>query len=438
MPVVWATIITLFVTLLTSTLAAPPDLTAGGTPGTDDRTFNLGPTGMRGWAYYTHHANTSESRQILVSKVANRSPAKNKLSSGDVILGADGTGANPVNFSADARKSLAYAIQDAEARSPATLKLLRWRSGSTTTVTLTLQTMGAYTATAPYNCPKSALILQQGLDYVENNESVGKYSFGGLTLLATDDASLRAKAQTEARALIPSASYRNFLMRDERDDSGNYPTWDRGHKLIFLAEYYLATGDSQVLPAVEAYAINLANNRSMFGTLGHDFADWKHGPTGRGYGSVNSAGMPCLLGVLLAKECGLNNPELDPAIEAANTFFAWYSGKGGIPYGDHEPYMAYENNGKNGLGAVYFGLQSSRVDEGKFFAQMATASHGERELGHTGAFFNYLWAPLSERPRAARKPLRPISAGSAGCSTSTGPGTDDLSMTASAREPLAI
>ena len=30
----------------------------------------------------------------------------------------------------------------------------------------------------------------------------------------------------------------------------------------------------------------------------------------------------------------------------------------------------------------------------KFFAKMATAATSERELGHTGAFFNYLWSPL--------------------------------------------
>ena len=184
------------------------------------------------------------------------------------------------------------------------------------------------------------------------------------------------------------------LKADEPDLDTSLPAWDRGHKLLFLAEYYLATGDAQVLPAVEAYALNVCKNRSHFGTFGHGFADWKNGAIGGGYGAVNSAGMPCMLGVLLAKECGLTNPELDPAIAAANSFFAWYAGKGAIPYGEHEPYQAHENNGKSGLGAIYFGLQGDRAEEGKFFAQMATASASEREIGHTGSFFNYLWAPL--------------------------------------------
>jgi hypothetical protein len=86
---------------------------------------------------------------------------------------------------------------------------------------------------------------------------------------------------------------------------------------------------------------------------------------------------------------------LAPAIERTSRFFASYSGKGAIPYGEHEPYyQGHESNGKSGLCAIAFLLQTNRVKEGKFFAQMATASANERELGHTGAFFNYLWAPI--------------------------------------------
>ena len=43
----------------------------------------------------------------------------------DVILGADGTGATPANFTYDARKAFAAAINDAEAKNPAILKVLR-------------------------------------------------------------------------------------------------------------------------------------------------------------------------------------------------------------------------------------------------------------------------------------------------------------------------
>lgn len=386
----------------TASAQSPPDLTSGGVPG-DTISSNLGPTGLRGWVYHVRE-NSSASRQIQVTSVAAGSPAAGIVAVNDVILGASGTGSTPINFSSDARRSLADAINEAEARNPATLKLRIWRAGTLSTVDITLQSLGAYSSTAPYDCPKSALILQQGLQAIMAGETSGRYSFGLLTLLAANNpsdpgnAARMARAQTEARALIPSAATRAQMMSDVRD-SASMITWQRGHTLIALSEYYLTTGDTQILPAIEAYAVNIAKNTSLFGTVGHIFAEKSsnggpNGPMGGVYGPVNSSGMPCFLGLLLARECGLANPEIEPAIVRASRFFASYSGKGAIPYGEHEPYPAHENNGKSGLAALCFALQDQRAPEAKFFAKMATAAPSEREIGHTGSFFNYLWSPL--------------------------------------------
>ncbi|MBT8044249.1 MAG: HEAT repeat domain-containing protein, partial [Verrucomicrobiae bacterium] len=391
--------------------AAPPDLTNNGVPG-DTISFNMGPTGSRGWVYHVRD-NSSESRQILVMSVEAGSPADGILAKDDVILGADGTGADPQNFTSDARKSLADAINEAEARTPATLKLLRWRGGTSEIVEIPLQTMGAYSATAPYNCAKSALILKRGLEYLMANETAGRYSFGTLSLLAAnnpadpENASRMARAETEALALIPSAETMTQLMADERDAT-SMVTWQRGHTLIVLAEYYLVTGDTRVLPAIEAYAVNIARNQSLFGTVGHIFAEKNldgsdNGPMGGVYGPVNSTGMPCFLGLLLARECGLTHESfqattesyVEAAIERSSRFFAYYAHRGSIPYGEHEPGTgSHENNGKSGLAALCFNLQDNRIDEGIFYAKMANAGASEREIGHTGAWFNYIWAPL--------------------------------------------
>ncbi|HSP41504.1 MAG TPA: DUF6288 domain-containing protein, partial [Luteolibacter sp.] len=386
--------------------AAPPDLTAGGVPD-NTRTTNLGPTGLRGWVYHVNsggrRADTSEARQILVTSVAAGSPAAGILAVDDVILGADGTGASATDFTYDARKALADAINAAEARTPATLSLLRWRDGGTTTVTVTLQTMGAYSATAPYNCPKSALILQQGIAAIMAGETAGRYSFSTLGLLAANDpldpanAARLARAQDEARARIPTEAQMQQMMSDQRDTAS---PWERGHTLVMLAEYYLLTGDEEVIPAIEAYAVNIARNSSLFGTKGHIFATKNPdgsdtGPMGGVYGPVNNAGMPCYLGLVLARECGIAHSSITPAIERMNIFYRGYIGLGTVPYGEHEPaWDGHENNGKSGLAALAYTLQSDRIDEGRYYAQMATASAADRELGHTGAFFNYLWAPL--------------------------------------------
>ncbi len=389
--------------------AAPPDLTAGGVPG-DTRDFNLGPTGARGWAYHVSK-DTSESRQILVTAIEAGSPADGLLAEGDVILGADGLGTAPVNFIADARKSLATAIADAEAQSPATLKLLRWRADTTSVIDITLQTLGTYSATAPYSCPKSQLILQQGLAHVMNSETAGRYSFGTLSLLAGNDPSdpentaRMARAQTEMQSLIPNAATITELMSDQRDASS---VWQRGHTLIALAEYYLLTNDATVLPAIEAYSVNISRNHSMFGTAGHIYAEKNkdgsdNGPMGGGYGAVNSSGLPCYLGLLLARECGLTHPGFDAntenrveaAITRAGRFFGYYAGRGAIPYGEHTPsWNTHESNGKSGLAALCFALEDARGYEEKFNVQMAVAATNEREIGHTGSWFNYIWSPL--------------------------------------------
>jgi len=155
-----------------------------------------------------------------------------------------------------------------------------------------------------------------------------------------------------------------------------------------------------LLPGIEAFAVNIAKNHSLFGTTGHIFAEKNldgspNGPMGGVYGTVNSAGLPAFLGLLLARECGIDHPSIAPAIERSSTFFASFADKGAIPYGEHEAgWNSHESNGKSGLAALCFALQGNRAAEGKFFAKMATAATTEREEGHTGAFYHFLWAPI--------------------------------------------
>ncbi len=408
----WLLALGAFCATCTMVLAAPPDLTSGGTiPSNLTTTWNLGPTGMRGWVYYDTTGGgineSVESRQIEVRSVDAGSPAAGIFQANDLILGASGTAAAPVYFSIDARRGLAEAIADAEAQNPAELKLIRWRSGTETVVTLTLRTMGAYTATAPYSCPKSEKILKEGMDYYYNSENSGRYRLGALSLLAAQDnlfpdrALYLQEAQTEARALIKSSSELTAL-RNYTASTG-YPTvWGRAHELILLGEYYLITGDTQVFDTIEALAINIAKGSSHFGTMAHSLRmggydpSNSYRPVNTGYGVVNSIGMPCLIGLQLAKQCGVNDPVIDQMIDRAKMFYASYAKRGSIPYGEHDPYESrHENNGKNGLAAIVLDNDPAYEDQGEFFVQMALASGDtDRDVGHTGAFFNYLWAPL--------------------------------------------
>ena len=129
-------------------------------------TYNLGPTGLRGWIYMdtnnpdagSHGLITALSRQILVTVAS--TPGSAVLAVDDVILGAmaGNSGTVPL-FSSDCRKAFGVAIGDAEKTGAGTLRVKRWRAGTTTDVNIAMTIMGDYTATAPYTCPKSALIL---------------------------------------------------------------------------------------------------------------------------------------------------------------------------------------------------------------------------------------------------------------------------------------
>jgi hypothetical protein len=397
--------------------AAPPDLTAPGVIATIDRsaTYNLGPTGLRGWIYLsggsgnTHGADgtmTGESRQILVTVAS--APASAVLAVDDVILGAmAGSGGSVPLFASDARKALGAAIGDAEKSGAGTLRVKRWRAGTTTDENIPMTIMGEYTATAPYSCPKSTLVLANArsklvgqliadANFLSND---WKGAISGLALLAgvqpgdPDYATVQARLQTYARARATAGPQPVGL-----------PIWDWAYLGLFLAEYYLATGDATVLPGISSYTLKLAVSQSINGTFGHSASVLRPDGSGRrmgiGYGPVNAVGIVANMAIVMGKKALLAggqpiDPEIDGAIQRGADFFAFYVNKGPIPYGEHEPFISgHSSNGKDPMCAVFFGLQADRAAETEYYARMTTASYRGREYGHTGQGFSYLWSAM--------------------------------------------
>ncbi|MEI6604372.1 MAG: DUF6288 domain-containing protein [Verrucomicrobiota bacterium] len=371
----------------------PTDLTNGGEI---DRTnsYNLGATGMRGYIY-TRPADffesvqgrtTTRSRQILVSHVGANSPAAGVMKVDDVLLGAGGK-----LFTDDARKSIALAIQDAEKEAnQGVLKLTRWRAGKTEDVQLKLDVIGTYSETAPYNCQKSKRILEAAGKVLVKEPMNDSWSgaVNGLALLATGNPAYLPKVRELAHKMAPSSLNLS---------KGKIGAWD-GYRGLFLCEYYLQTNDKKVMHGVEQYTFAFAKGQGMYGTFGHGFsaltADGKLHGSIPPYGPVNAAGLAANLAIVMGKKCGVKDPEVDAAIERATKFFGYYVDKGGIPYGEHEPWPYHENNGKNSMTAMLFGLQGNRNKDAQFFAKMATAGYANREYGHTGQGFSYLWGAL--------------------------------------------
>ena len=404
-------IITLFSLLCISLVSAEPfDLTKGSKPNKKDLAYehwNLGPTGLRGWFHRENNRSTSsaKSRQILITEVAAGSPSEKIFQVGDVILGASGDGKTPSLFTSDARKSFGYAIGEAEARKPAILNIIQWRNGKKSIVSLSLRTLGRYSKTAPYDCPKSKAILEQGIDHLMTADPQRGFGFNSLALLAANDpqnpknAVRQAKAKEVAHSLILSpeeiATYTSGKIL-----TTSKITWSLGHRLLTLAEYYSKTKDKAVLPTLQAMAIQYANGQSMFGTSGHQLSKMGkdgsiNGPYGVGYGTINNANLPAWLGLTIADKAGVTASEIKPAVERARRFYSSYVNQGSIGYGEHAPHFkSHSSNGKNGLAALTFSILDNETKARNFFGMMSAASSTEREIGHCGPYFNFTWAPL--------------------------------------------
>jgi hypothetical protein len=379
-------------------------------------TWNLGATGMRGWIYHAWPATMNiddvtlfAPYQILVTTVAANTPAAGVMAVADVILGASaGPGPVPL-FTTDARKSLGWAIGDAEARNDGILSIKRWRAGVTTDVSITLPFMGAYSDTVPYNCPKSALImanaaqsLAQRINTQGWGQTGGSSAISALALMATGDPQYMPMIQAHARSLVPAGYVAG-------GDAWHY------YNGVFLAEYYMLTGDTQVLPGLREYVIYAAKNSDLCGTTGHGFATlpppggWGNGRHGSiaPYGALNSAGLIAQLTIVLGKKAGIVDPEIDPAIARMSGFFGYYVNGGSIPYGEHQPwwgehqitgqgreYYDHRSNGKDGMCAVLFSCMDDKPAQAEYFSRMCVAGIRGEAYGHTGQGFAYLWTQL--------------------------------------------
>jgi hypothetical protein len=378
-------------------------LDPGGKHKLQDRT--LGPTGMWGQIYSQsmNRGASRDARQILVTRVDAGSPADGKINVGDVILGVSGKA-----FDRDARKALAAAIEKAE-ETNGNLSLKVWREGKTADATLQLKVMGAFDPNNPFNCAYTDAVIDQMAAHAlkaklppekrSSKEDITSFMppMYALGMLATGKEELMPKVRALAHWLSIDQKTGEPITFDVSPEGKR--VWHTSYRLIFLSEYYLATGDKKVLPAIETLAVGGAKGQSGAGTYGHRFSSRKpdgsyHGPL-LGYGAINNAALSMTTGLLLAKKCGIDHPVVNGSIARGKRFFDFFVEHGGIPYGDHWAGSHYfENNGTSGLTAILYGFLGD--DRGqRFFSSMAVAaSPTGREEGHQGCYWSYLWSNL--------------------------------------------
>ncbi|MDX1681677.1 MAG: DUF6288 domain-containing protein, partial [Phycisphaeraceae bacterium] len=333
--------------------------------------MNMGPTGARAWM---------RGYQFVITRIDRRSPADGVLELGDVVYGVNGKTFGP---DVDPRMTLGHAIGETEA-SGQPLKLDVERKGQPTVISLTLPRLGAWGETWPIDCEKSRRVLRDACrallpeqlpsGQVITDGDLGT-SLGGLLWLASADPAFLDAARR--------AAYRTAAMEfDEQDRPNN---WTMGYGGLLLAEYYLATGDDNVLPGLQTIVNRLVDGQMTSGGWGHK------SPAGA-YGTLNQPGLTCAIALTLADECGV---DVDPTrLKRAQDFFRRFAELGVVPYGDHMPWNRLpDDNGRNAQAAVLMHV-ADRHEPAAVFAETASLAYWAAEAGHTGGFFSIAWGPL--------------------------------------------
>jgi len=343
----------------------------------EHKEHHLGPTGLFGVTSPTN---------IKITKVQEGSPADGKVKVGDVIVGAGGAA-----FEENTRRRLADAIDLAETEKAKGVLTLTLEGGKK--VDLQLKVLGAYSDTAPYNCPKADAIITQTADYLVKTGKFGRLKIGLLGLLATGE----QKYIDVVKGVLHQADWAKPDLKLTLQ--GTSKAWYWGYTALLLCEYYLLTGDEYVLPAIKAYSVAIAQGRDAAGLWGHRMADpgvnrgQLHGRL-HGYAVMNQSSLPLFISLLLADKCGIRHPEVQAGIKQTGAFYNNFIGRGTLPYGVHDPKpKSYNNNGMSGLAAVAMALRGNRRGAA-FFSRMSAAAHNTMETGHTGHYFNQLWTGL--------------------------------------------
>ncbi len=309
---------------------------------------------------------------VTVIEVIAKTPADKNIQAGDILESVNGVSLKVV----DPRHILGEQINISEGQDGKMIFRVR-RGGGVREVIIYLDPVGSYSKTFPLNCKKSKAIVEQTATFILETGGLE----GGITGALE---SLFLMSTGEAKYMPLVEEYAIQLAGKPPSTS----TWFLGYNGLFLGEYYLATGDKRVLPAIKARCDQL--------TAGQWFNGWGHNTNhcGPGYvtgGTLNAAGNQALITLILARECGV---EIDTSIyDNAIVQFSRFAGRGGVPYGDHHPELWWSSNGKNGgLAAALTLLPQKKFQGGAaLLALSETDSYFDNEGGHGSCFGNHTW-----------------------------------------------
>jgi hypothetical protein len=310
--------------------------------------------------------------ELTVTAVTPDTPAAaGGLAVDDVIVAVNG---RVIPEWEDPRVPMGYAIAAAQTKAfNGKLILQVGRDGKLLDITITLPIAAPYDEANPYACERSRQIAADAVAHVMKE---GDDTFWmDLFLMACGD--------EQSIALV-----RDRLRKASTNETvGN--NWVPGYTLISLCEYYLLTGDQEVLPAIRGHVRGLEKNQTRSG-------GWGHGVPG-GYGIMNNVGQSCFIGLVLAEECGV---EVDPevmarAVKLTGRFIGSYGA-----YGDHAPGVARyatggapNENGQVCTRAVLFHLLGEEAVATRD-ARHTSYLYRSRMAGHAERIFAIAWSSV--------------------------------------------
>jgi sialate O-acetylesterase len=351
----------------------------------------FGPTGFRGGPFGPN---------IGVAEIKKDSPADGKLRFGDVIYSANGKMVGQKSWLV-----MAEAITKSETREAGGKLVLGVRRGAENIeVELTLPVMGTYSSTSPYDCPKTEKIVANLENWLA---TTGGSDTGrtGADFLGTDSLFLLGTGNPKYLGLVRRAIYQKLASTqivDEIDPTKGPKAWFPAWDALLLGEYYMATGDRNVLPLLKF-------NCDLLAAKQHEAGAWRHNyPGGDNYGLMPALGMAAAIGFHLANDAGL-----DISQEAYRRVVKYYQDQaamGRVIYGirvssaappELEPEQMQNGKMKTYNGAVasagiLFNLEGdTRVAH--LCSTISAHAWNNTFEGHGGNFWNNFWTPLGAK-----------------------------------------
>jgi len=337
-----------------------------------------------------------------VREVKPGAPADGKVFVGDVIYSVNGR-----MLGDQAWEVMGDAITASETEAGKGKMVLGIRrGGENLNVALQLKVMGTYSSTAPYDCPKTEKIVTDLENWVvAQGGDAGFLNADALFLLATGNPKLQGLVR---RAVYAKLREIDITKPIEPTKAGQ--SWYNGADALLLGEYYLATGDRNVLPCLKYLCDRLAATQNPLGGWRHNY------PGGAHYGLIPAAGLPCVFGMHFAKEAGL--PINLASYELGVRYFSHNRAETGTQIYGSGPCQvevpapfdpAVMANGKiwtyNGMvsaSAILMRLVGN-YRAAHLCSLMSVFAWNNTFDGHGGNFWNNFWTPLGahEHSRAA-------------------------------------